>query len=191
MWLAEQLFHADSDAALALLPAVTGDAGADQRWQLVLLGLDRLLADLLPDPADRHAVVRSARDRLAADLGLDAAGRRRLGSRHRRDRDVLEVAVAGPTPAPYTERSRRLRPIVAELRASDLDRPLPLLAGHYLHMHANRMVRSAVREHELVLYDHLDRLYLSAAARSARGSLRSTIQSTPPAATGTYPAPVT
>jgi thiopeptide-type bacteriocin biosynthesis protein len=58
---------------------------------------------------------------------------------------------------------------VAELKACEtagrLSRPLTELASSYIHMHANRMLRSAQRAQELVLYDFLNRLYESRAAR--------------------------
>lgn len=47
--------------------------------------------------------------------------------------------------------------------------PLRTLAGSYIHMHANRLLRSAARAQELVLYDFLCRLYESQAARRDRG----------------------
>jgi hypothetical protein len=39
------------------------------------------------------------------------------------------------------------------------------VAASYLHMHANRLLRSAHRAQEMVLYDFLARLYESRAAR--------------------------
>ena len=35
-------------------------------------------------------------------------------------------------------------------------------------MHVNRLLRSAQRAHEMVMYDLLDRLYMARAARSKR-----------------------
>jgi hypothetical protein len=67
-----------------------------------------------------------------------------------------------------------LVPIVDELRsyarAGRLTVPLPELAVSYLHMHANRVLRSAHQAQELVLYDFLSRLYESRAARAPRGA---------------------
>jgi hypothetical protein len=39
------------------------------------------------------------------------------------------------------------------------------IAVSYAHMHANRLLRSAQRAHELVLYELLERAYSSQAAR--------------------------
>ena len=51
-----------------------------------------------------------------------------------------------------------------KLSYRQLTLPLPELAVSYLHMHANRLLRSAHRAQELVLYDFLARLYQSQAA---------------------------
>ena len=42
------------------------------------------------------------------------------------------------------------------------------LAPSYIHMHVNRLIRSAQRAHELVLYDLLARLYESKLARAKK-----------------------
>ena len=66
-------------------------------------------------------------------------------------------------------RSARLAPIIAELKACEqagrLTVPIRDLAPSYLHMHANRLLRSGQRAHEMVLYDFLARQYESALAR--------------------------
>jgi hypothetical protein len=65
-----------------------------------------------------------------------------------------------------------VRGIAAELaaaeRAGELTRPIEVLAGSYAHMSANRLLRSAAREQELVIYDLLERAYASRAAREKK-----------------------
>ena len=67
-------------------------------------------------------------------------------------------------------RSAANAPILAELRAAEqrgaLTLPVTELASSYIHMHVNRLIRSAQRAHELVLYDLLSRLYESKVARA-------------------------
>jgi thiopeptide-type bacteriocin biosynthesis protein len=177
--LAERVFHADSGAVLALAGRLPEDARGDVRWRLAVLGMDRLLSDLGFDLETRHAVIRRARDSFSAEFRADAGLQHQLGSKFRRDRTGLE-AVLEATPggddrlAPGREvlqlRSERLVPIVDELRscarAGRLTVSVPELAVSYLHMHANRLLRSAHRAQELVLYDFLARLYESRAARA-------------------------
>jgi thiopeptide-type bacteriocin biosynthesis protein len=180
--LAERLFHADSEAVLAMAGWLPEDARGDVRWRLLLLGMDRLLDDLGFDPDTRRTVVRRAQDAFPAAYRADAGFRHGLGKKFRAERGGL-MALLDPDPgadvqlAPGLEslrrRSERLAPVIRELRARAracrLTVPLPELAVSYLHMHANRLLRSAHRAQELVLYDLLARLYESRAARAARG----------------------
>jgi thiopeptide-type bacteriocin biosynthesis protein len=184
--IAERLFHVDSDTALDVVEVVQGDQGADARWRLALVGIDRLLSDLGMQHASRHAVVGAARNRFGDEFHVDRTLRRQLDDRYRRERASL-ASLLGPTAGAdqahpvvaglvaYAARSHALRPIVAELRAGarsgHLTRPLTALAGSYIHMHANRILRSATRAQELVLYDFLCRLYKSEAARRPGGAL--------------------
>jgi thiopeptide-type bacteriocin biosynthesis protein len=68
------------------------------------------------------------------------------------------------------QRTQRLAPVLAALKSSEqaerLTLPLSELAPSYLHMQVNRLLRSAQRAQELVLYDFLDRLYTSQLARA-------------------------
>jgi thiopeptide-type bacteriocin biosynthesis protein len=177
--LAERLFDADSEAVLALADLFPADARGDQRWRLALLGMDLLLTDLGLDLRMRRAVVRKARDTFAAEFHADANFQHQLGSKFRSERKSLEplldhtdgtAALFATELEVLRRRSERLAPVVAELRAcaraGQLSVPLTELAPSYLHMHANRLLRSAQRAQELVLYDLLARLYDSQLARA-------------------------
>ena len=79
----------------------------------------------------------------------------------------------GPGIEVLLDRSRRMAPIAAELRQAEregrLTAPIGDLAASYLHMHANRLLRSAARSQELVMYDFLARLYRAQWARGRKG----------------------
>jgi thiopeptide-type bacteriocin biosynthesis protein len=68
-------------------------------------------------------------------------------------------------------RSLRLAPVAAELRqleqAGCLSATISDIVMSYAHMHANRLLRSAARAQELVLYEFLDRAYSSQAGRQS------------------------
>jgi thiopeptide-type bacteriocin biosynthesis protein len=176
--LAERLFQADSEAALALADILPEDARGDVRWRLALAGMDLLLSDLGFDLEERRAVVHKARESFAAEFHADAAFGHQLAARFRPERRDLEALLdpAASADAPFAaarevlrRRSQALAPVLAELQAcaqaGQLSLSLAELAPSYLHMHANRMLRSAQRAQELVLYDFLARLYQSRAAR--------------------------
>ncbi|RKG59540.1 hypothetical protein D7X30_10815 [Corallococcus sp. AB011P] len=179
MTLAEELFHADSEAVLKLLALLDGDAGAEARWQLTLRGLDLLLGDLGLDLRAKLTVAERSRDYFGREFRMDTAFTHQLGARYRQARAALDAAWAPDAEespllveglAVLRERSERLAPLrrrmEAALREGRLGVALPAVAATHLHMHANRMLRSAARAQELVLYDFLARTYQSQLARA-------------------------
>ncbi len=173
-------FKSDSEAVLQILDLVEpGDAGLDERWRLTLRGMDALLTDLGLDLPAKSAVLGKVRTAFAHEFHADAPFKGKLGERFRKERKSLE-ALFNSTPdtdhalAPGLEilrrRSTRLAPTIAELKSSEeagrLSVRIAELAASYLHMHANRLLRSGQRAHELVLYDFLSRHYESKLARA-------------------------
>jgi thiopeptide-type bacteriocin biosynthesis protein len=182
--LAEQLFHADSMAVLELL-ATADDARADLRWRIAVAGIDRLLDDLGLDLASRHAVMKETATAFAREFRSDGQLRKQVGDKYREERRGLELlldgsedstALASSIASILRRRSERLLPIAGALRILEqegrLERPLTDMAASYVHMHVNRLLPSAHRAQEMVLYDFLRRLYESQLAR--RGWRQST-----------------
>jgi thiopeptide-type bacteriocin biosynthesis protein len=162
--LAEELFEADSDLALA---ALAGDGGLDARWRLALAGVDALLDDLGFDLAAKRAFARSQRDGYGAEQRVGDALWRQLGQRYRKERSGLDALISGPRHDLLGRRSERLARLVPALRRVPV--PMDELAASFVHMHVNRMLRSGHRAQEVVLHYLLERLYESQQARR-RGS---------------------
>jgi thiopeptide-type bacteriocin biosynthesis protein len=182
--LAERLFHADSEAVLEIVELLDpGDAGLDERWRLTLCGMDRLLDDLGIELGARRSMLSEARAAFGKEFRSDRALDRQIGEKFRKERpnlsDLLdpvrkgEDSPLGPGLEILGQRSERLRPIVADLKSCEaacrLSGTRHEIAMSYLHMHANRLLRSVQREQELVLYDFLARHYESALARTKPG----------------------
>lgn len=176
--LAEQVFHADSDAVLAVLRSLSGEEGLDLRWRLALPGIDLLFEALGLGLQERRSVARAAREGYGGEFGVDGAFRGAVGRRYRAERRDLEALLdlrqdpayrLAPGLEALRQRSSRLAPMGAELhelaRRGHLPVPLTDLAMSYAHMHVNRLLRSAQRAQELVLYELLDRAYSSLAGR--------------------------
>jgi thiopeptide-type bacteriocin biosynthesis protein len=175
---AEQLFSADSAAALAIVRDLAGDRGAALRWRAALLGIDLLFDDLGLSLAARRAVTRRAREGYGRELGAGGPFQREVGLRYRKERSAVE-RLLDPRRQPPVElatsvealrrRSAEIAPPCAAIGAlaedGALTTDLPDLAMSLAHMHINRVLRSAQRAQELVLYEMLDRVYSSRAAR--------------------------
>jgi class I lanthipeptide synthase len=179
--LAERLFCADSACVIDIVGMLSGDAGSDARWRLALRAIDQLFDDLGFDLVARLAIMRRTRDSFAREHRVETsiALQRGLGDKYRKERGALEALLdhagdADSDLSPGLERivarSAANAPIIADLRAAEQRGALSLsiaeLTPSYIHMHVNRLIRSAQRAHELVLYDLLVRLYESRQARA-------------------------
>ena len=180
MLLAERFFQADSEAVLEILDVIEpGDLGLEERWRLTLLGMDALLNDLGLDLPARSTALEQVGAAFAREFHVDNRLKIAIGDRFRKERQQMEAMFdagrdAGHALMPGVEilllRSARLSPVVAELKACEaagrLSVPIAELAASYLHMHANRLLRSSQRAHELILYDFLAHHYGSKLARA-------------------------
>jgi len=175
--LAERLFHADSEAALAVVRTLDGASELDDRWRFALLGIDALLQDLRLDLAQRREVIQHQRAVFGEEYSVGTLFERALGAKFRKERGGLDALFEGALDDrakvvrdAFRRRSQRMRPIVDKLvqleQQGRLTVPVTELAKSFIHMHANRFLRSAARPQELVLYDFLDRCYGSQLARA-------------------------
>lgn len=170
--LAERLFHADSEAVLGIIDTLEGDEGATARWRLAVCGIDLLLGDLGFDANGKRTILTHIRDAFFREFGGGKPLRVQLDGKQRAERRALESLLdsAGGGMTILRNRSTRNAPLAAELRrledARRLTMPLAQIAPSLIHMHVNRLIRSAPRAHELVLYDLLAAIYDSRAART-------------------------
>jgi thiopeptide-type bacteriocin biosynthesis protein len=175
------LFYFDSEAALEIIEMLEpGDEGADERWRLTLCGIDRLFTDFGFDLESRLLVLKQAREAFGKEFRVDKSLMGQLSGKYRKERKSLEdlfnpahdeESSLSPGLAVFRRRSDRLAPVVVELKSCEqsgqLRVPVIELMSSYVHMHANRLLRSAQRQQELVLYDLLARFYESQAARAS------------------------
>ena len=181
--LAERIFHADSDTVVDLLAMFSGGReGMQERWQIGLLGTDRLMRDLGMSLEQRLALSIRTRDGFESEYFPTAATRRRIGERYREHRASLTGLLELPPDAEHPlapgiaaldRRSERLAPIVTELRELDANGGLSVTIAElhlsYAHMWLNRLSRSSNRTYEWVTYDLLSRLYRALATNPAIG----------------------
>jgi len=181
--LCERLFHADSEAALSIVELLEGDEGADARWRLALSGTDLLLGDLGLDAEGKRAVLGRVRESFFREFGGGKPLRVQLDQKQRAERRALETLLdpvrgeqsdLAPGLAVLRRRSQHNALLVAELRRLEkegrLTSSVAQIAPSLVHMHVNRLIRSAQRAHELVLYDLLGAIFDSRTARAAKAA---------------------
>jgi lantibiotic biosynthesis protein len=179
MQLAEEAFCADSDAVLGILARTAGERGLDARWRLCLVGIDLLLDDFGLDMLAKQRFAQQQRDSYRAEWAAGPRLDRQLGQHFRAERAGLEELLRcgsdhwlGPGYGLLHNRSAHVGPIAERLRglamAGRLTVPVEIWVASIAHMAANRLLRSAQRAHELVLWDWLARLYHAHLARAGR-----------------------
>jgi len=179
--LAERMFHADSEAVLRIIELLEpGDEGLDERWRLAARGIDSLLEDFGFDFEGKRKVIEKVRSSFAREFRVDKRVIDQLSSRFRKERKSLEALLdpardqanpLWPGIEILGDRSRRWADSVAQIRslaqAGRLSASLGALVASHIHMYANRLLRSAQRAQEMVIYDFLARSYESQLARAA------------------------
>jgi lantibiotic biosynthesis protein len=179
MLVAERLFHADSDAVVALLGMFEpGERGLEERWQIGVLGSDALMCDLRLDDQARAAFTRRMHAALEREFRADARLRNAISGRVRTELGTVDALLAAtadsdhplaPGIAVLAQRSERIRPVAAELAdlraAGSLDLPPDALATSYVHMWLNRLCRSQNSFQEYVTYALLARVLRARVAR--------------------------
>jgi thiopeptide-type bacteriocin biosynthesis protein len=181
MTVSEALFHQDSEAALALVRLDPGQAGAGFRWQAALLSFDRFLGDFGLELEERCVFAERMHMAHLRELNLTDGWEAQLGERYRQERRGVETLLGPQGPNGHTlawagavlaARSRGLAPVLARLRTAT-GPDLPPEVRHrrlwsYLHLSANRILKSDHRLHEVLFYDFLFRHYRSSSAKAAR-----------------------
>ncbi|HEV2963542.1 MAG TPA: lantibiotic dehydratase [Candidatus Angelobacter sp.] len=179
--IAERFFHLDSELVLDLLTALHLSGGAAARWQAACYSVDRLLSGLGFNASQKRELVNKLGKYYEKNFSVDQRYKKQLSEKFRNERSILERIIGGSEEldtfppevhraiASYTERLKIIHAELEEKRAaSELAQSIPELASSYIHMHLNRMFRSAQNAQEMVLYDFLARTYDSKLAKEKR-----------------------
>jgi thiopeptide-type bacteriocin biosynthesis protein len=168
--LVEKAFEADSAAVIRLLAEAGEAVDSAERLRLAVLGVDRLLRDFGLPVSRRLGIVTGMIAR-AGDRETEGLWEREAGQRFRDERLLLENRAGS---AAFRERSRALRPLAQRIRSLHTIGRIGLapesLIGDLVHLHCNRLLRSAAQGEEAVVLRWLARLYRSKVARTRRSS---------------------
>ena len=175
MRIAESLFQYDSELVLELLSVISSQLGGNVRWRLGFASVDCLLGGLGFDLSARRQLVNNLGKAQEKNFQVQQSYKKQLSEKFRKERQVLEdllatssdlPASAKPALACFTQQVEKIRLQLEFARqAGELARPIDELAASYVHMHLNRLFRSAANAQEMVLYDFLARVYDSKLAK--------------------------
>jgi thiopeptide-type bacteriocin biosynthesis protein len=171
--LAEAIFHVDSEMVVEALSSIGSDTR--ERWHAAVAGADRLLDDFGCAIDSKRSIVQDLRTVAARFFDNNKQFTRQLGDRFRQLRSEVEASMTsvhmdGAVATLLRRRSERLAPLLDEMRRRERDgrlsAPIAAIAGSFVHMFLNRIMRGSHSRQELVICDFLDRAYESFAMRS-------------------------
>jgi thiopeptide-type bacteriocin biosynthesis protein len=181
MPIAEAIFCADSEAAIAVLTRLAGARLTDVRWKLAFAILGRYVAAAQVPSDSRPALMETLLGEMTGHFVFGLEQRRALGAQFRRRHKLYEQLLS-ETPwladnalAEFRDVIERLSTVLTDhiprIRAVAPAARFSQVLGAFLHMHTNRMVQCAGQEHDVVFYDALRRCYESANSRRAPSSV--------------------
>jgi thiopeptide-type bacteriocin biosynthesis protein len=176
---AESIFHVDSDTVAELLSNAPPGTSRDWRWQLSMKLIDQYYETFAADLETKRRMADLAERSFRAEFRADKEFEGSISRRYRTDRGVLEELCedgsalpkqfAWAEPALSRFRSR-LKPLASwfgtQSAQHKLTAPLPDILRSLAHMHINRMMLANPREHEMIVYGFLNRIYRSRLARA-------------------------
>ncbi len=143
------------------------------------MSVDTLLAGLGFEMSATRALVNSMGKAQEKNLRLSQRYKKQLSEKFRSERQGPQALLTtSPVDSEFPALARsalalfagRLESIRSELEraleAGELTKSISELAGSYVHMHLNRLLRRAANAQEMVLYDFLGRAYDSRIARN-------------------------
>ena len=176
---AEQIFQADSETAIAIVACQAGEQALKERWLLALASVDEYFNCAGLDLSGRLREVRSRCGEFRAEYHQGAVPLHRQAARKfREERQRLESLFesSGPQSATLAKgkallrrRSARIRPLFAAMREDQAGAvtSVETLLTSFIHMSVNRLLPSAQRIQEALIYEFLERLYLARIAQEA------------------------
>ena len=178
---AEDIFFADSEAVLKILQTFHREKNPEPRWHIALLGTDMLLSDFHFNLEAKCKLMERLRAKYHREFQVGASLKQQLAGKFREKRRLLESLLDGSSDRnqqlklardAFELRSTKVRQVEDKLemlaQAGALQADMCELARSFIHMHINRLLRSAPRQNEGILYDLLFRLYDGQLARGKR-----------------------
>lgn len=181
---AERVFMADSETALEILSGQGGTKDPGSRWRIALASVDAYLDDAGIRLEDRILRCRAWASELGKSYELPGSPiEHRLGARFRLERRNLSLHLDGadsrkegvlPGLGALRKRTGSIRPLLMEMSLmegrGDLVGSLEEILPSFIHMSLNRLLSSAQRTQEWVIYLLLIRWYQSKLGQARRAA---------------------
>jgi thiopeptide-type bacteriocin biosynthesis protein len=176
--LAEKIFDADSETVVWLLRAAPQEAQRDWRWLLSVRFADAYYEQFQLQLEARELLAKRTEAAFRREFSVGAEFEGQLSQRFRKERAALEAVFEEgdrfPDDLRWTQYAvatfqNKLAPLADQFRSladqGRLSASLEDISASLVHMHVNRMMLANPREHELIIYAFLHRVWRGRIAR--------------------------
>jgi len=177
----ETLFCIDSECAVSLLKKLF-DKDENYRWMIALLSIDQFLTDFSIDIKTKQQWMERWSLAFRTEFGFDMYNSKQFNDKYREHKSTIEQVLKNLVESdeynalrlPINKRTTKLKSLIRGIQdklsdVKSLDISLDTLLSSYIHMITNRLFRSKNRQHEMVIYDFLNRYYKSEIAKEKYG----------------------
>lgn len=174
---AETIFYIDSACMVSLLKKIKGKE-ENCRWMIALYLIDTFLSDFSMNITEKEQLTRHLSQSFKAEFGFDMYNSKQFNVKYREHKLTIEKVLKNRIESddfnafriPIDKRSEELRTVISQVqyklgKQKFIDVSLESLLSSYIHMTLNRLFRSKNRQHEMVLYDFMNRYYKSEIAK--------------------------
>lgn len=175
---AETLFCIDSKCTISLLKKLD-EKDENYRWMIGLYLINQFLSDFSIDITTKQQWMEHWSMAFKTEFGFDMYNSKQFNSKYREHKSTIEQTLKNKIGSadfnalqlPIKKRSKELRPVVSQIQTKLKNQKvkktsLESLLSNYIHMMMNRLFHSKNRQHEMVLYDFMNRYYKSELAKS-------------------------
>ena len=176
MELSEELFNHDSNAVLEYLNIIHVTEDENYRWLFAVRLIKGIIDDFNLDINDQEKLISGLKDAYHSEFGMNRLFKRQLDRKYRMYKDQLENTIKGneafinKISAIEKIRSNNIQTVAKKIDKlyikGMIEIPLDRLLASYIHMTMNRVFRTRLRLHELVVYDFLSRFLISEIAKN-------------------------
>lgn len=171
MEYAESIFYIDSVYVIKIIRCLEYFDDEEYRWKISLLLIDSILSDFNFDIRDKKDLMLSLSVRFKEKYGFNKSNSKQFNDKYRQYKSVVKSVIDNYNIDNKSiklvnfvyMRSKDMKSIINDMqRIAKLNKiNLRDYVGSYIHMTMNRLFRSDNNLYELIIYDFMQRYYMS------------------------------
>lgn len=170
----EELFYTDSECILSIISQL--NKNENYRWMIAVKLIDSLFQDFDLNLHQKQVLIDQTSRNFKHEFGFNLYNSKQFNSINRIQRKTVESILTSQILDPefcklyryVNKRTKESNIFIERIKnktANTYSTELDMLLNSYIHMTMNRLFPDSARMHELIIYDMINRFYISALAK--------------------------